>query len=554
MKYKYINSIPKPLLDDFVNNRVVPIVGAGLSKNADIPKNISMPDWKELGRVAAEEISGYDYDGNAIDALSYYEELFTRPKLIELLIRELHHGEVQPGETIQAFCNLFSGTICTTNYDTLLEDAMIQSHRSASVIVTEDRLTVGGKNESKIIKIHGDFNHPDRMVITERDYDMFLELNPVMATYIANLFISNTMLLVGYSLDDNDLRGIWQVLHNRLGKMSRPAYCLTVGVSEEKRIRYQRRNIIIVNLPGSSKNYKTILRDFFVELKNYCTEAIPPESKNDKVNEQLLIPAENNRLCYISCASSRIARLTSFLYPILVHCGVTPVRLDDMIQPGDNWVLSAESLMQRSRAAIIDISEGNSNVMFELGSIISNSQLKYDSIIICEENKSIPYEIKGYRVLRYSLERDYSDSLNQLFLTELKDWCNKTFNFPSSLDIKESGMSTIFEDARRLFDKTEYSACILAAYSSLEVYARERLPFQYSTFSSYIRNTAMPIILEDQRYMNQFAQTDVYEFITIRNQIAHNHYKASKKEATKFMKLANAIATVFAETASKAAS
>ena len=64
----------------------------------------------------------------------------------------------------------------------------------------------------------------------------------------------------------------------------------------------------------------------------------------------------------------------------------------------------------------------------------------------------------------------------------------------------------------------------------------------------------MPIILEDQRDMNQFAQTDVYEFITIRNQIAHNQYKASKKEATKFMKLANAIATVFAETASKAAS
>lgn len=30
-----------------------------------------MPDWNELGKLAADEIPGYDYDNNAIDALSY---------------------------------------------------------------------------------------------------------------------------------------------------------------------------------------------------------------------------------------------------------------------------------------------------------------------------------------------------------------------------------------------------------------------------------------------------------------------------------------------------
>lgn len=39
MEYKYILSIPKPLLNDFVNNRVIPFVGAGFSKNADIQKD-----------------------------------------------------------------------------------------------------------------------------------------------------------------------------------------------------------------------------------------------------------------------------------------------------------------------------------------------------------------------------------------------------------------------------------------------------------------------------------------------------------------------------------
>lgn len=70
MKYTYLQSIPKPLLNDFVTGRVIPFIGAGFSKNADIPMGLTMPDWNELGKLAADEIPGYDYDNNAIDALS----------------------------------------------------------------------------------------------------------------------------------------------------------------------------------------------------------------------------------------------------------------------------------------------------------------------------------------------------------------------------------------------------------------------------------------------------------------------------------------------------
>lgn len=185
MEYTYLPLIPKPLLNDFITGRVIPFVGAGFSKNAEIPMGLSMPDWNELGKLAAYEIPDYDYDNNAIDALSYYEDLYSRSKLVELLMKGLHCGKIQPGTTYEAFCDLFTGTICTTNFDSLIEDSMTLLHRPVSVIVTEDRLTVGSNNESKIIKLHGDFNHPDKMVITERDYDIYLEQNPIFATYIS---------------------------------------------------------------------------------------------------------------------------------------------------------------------------------------------------------------------------------------------------------------------------------------------------------------------------------------------------------------------------------
>ena len=340
MKYKYLNSIPKPLLIDFLNNQVIPFVGAGFSKNADIPEGLSMPDWWELGELAAQEIQGYKYENDPIDALSYFEDLFSRSKLIEFLLRKLNYGMIKPSDTYKAFCNLFTGTICTTNFDSLIEDTYTQMFQPVSVVATTDRLTIADKNERKIIKLHGDFNHPEKMVVTERDYDTYLDKNPIFATYIANLFISNTMLLIGYSLDDNDFRSIWQIINSRLSGMAQPAYCVLVNASEEKIARYKRRNIRIINLKGDKKNYKTILKEFFNEINDYLSQEMDKkiQSGNEKINEQMVIPAEDNKLCFISCAMSRISQLSALLYPILQNQGITPVRIDDVIKPGDNFI------------------------------------------------------------------------------------------------------------------------------------------------------------------------------------------------------------------------
>ena len=106
MEYTYLPLIPKPLLNDFITGRVIPFVGAGFSKNAEIFMGLSIPDWNELGKLAAYEIPDYDYDNNAIDALSYYlvvtifeneivfeeqrENLLTIAKKIDIIVMNNH--------------------------------------------------------------------------------------------------------------------------------------------------------------------------------------------------------------------------------------------------------------------------------------------------------------------------------------------------------------------------------------------------------------------------------------------------------------------------------
>ena len=530
MKYKYLNSIPKPLLIDFLNNQVIPFVGAGFSKNADIPEGLSMPDWWELGELAAQEIQGYKYENDPIDALSYFEDLFSRSKLIEFLLRKLNYGMIKPSDTYKAFCNLFTGTICTTNFDSLIEDTYTQMFQPVSVVATTDRLTIADKNERKIIKLHGDFNHPEKMVVTERDYDTYLDKNPIFATYIANLFISNTMLLIGYSLDDNDFRSIWQIINSRLSGMAQPAYCVLVNASEEKIAQYKRRNIRIINLKGDKKNYKTILKEFFNEINDYLSQEMDKkiQSGNEKINEQMVIPAEDNKLCFISCAMSRISQLSALLYPILQNQGITPVRIDDVIKPGDNFIDVTNAIIRKSKAAIVDISDNSSTVLLELG-LLKAEKPTENILLICEEGTILPTSLTGNNYITYSFNDSYDKE--KTFGNGIEKWCQSVYYFQKPTQ-KDDNSDAFLNDAYRILKKGEYSASIISACSELELYynihyQKEPIPYSIKNiFSQYFNNDTEQAL----------------HYAAVRNKIIHQNYKATEEEATEFL---NAVKKIY---------
>lgn len=145
------------------------------------------------------------------------------------------------------------------------------------MIVSEERLPISTHEKTKLIKLHGDFNHPERMVITEFDYDTYVEKNKILSTYISNLFITKTLLLIGYSFDDSDIRTLWQIIGSRLGKLSTPAYVVLVDASPIEIARFERRNIKVINLPGNKADYPDILNEFFIEIKQVIDDKMPEQ-------------------------------------------------------------------------------------------------------------------------------------------------------------------------------------------------------------------------------------------------------------------------------------
>ncbi len=238
---------PKPLLHDIIENRCIPIIGAGFSKNAEIPKGMEMPAWKQLGEYFAK-LGNYD-DDDPLDAISNFHHMYKRPKTIGELKKLLHINNlnVKPGPAHLSFAKLPFTTVITTNFDSLLEKSYDLVHKSYETIIEESQLSVDYSETSskltRILKIHGDFSNPDRMIMTEEDYDTFRENYPMMSTHIANLLITKTPLFIGYSLNDPDFRGIWETIRSRLGDNTRQAYALVPRTTSTIVTRFDRRGV-----------------------------------------------------------------------------------------------------------------------------------------------------------------------------------------------------------------------------------------------------------------------------------------------------------------------
>lgn len=517
-----LKSVPVPLLKALVNGNVVPFVGAGFSKNCDGPADFEMPDWKTLGRAVAEEIVDYEYDDNPIEALSVYDAQYKRPSLVEVLRNILNVTKIRPGEAHHLLVKCFKSIICTTNFDSLLEMALAELGISHAVVTSEAGLSTLVEDGVTLIKAHGDLNHPDKMVATEDDYDLFVSRNPLLCTFISSLFITRTLLLVGYSLEDDDLRQLLRIVQDRLGKMARPIYSIQVAATPEVVARFKRRGVDVINLSQpKGMAYKETITEFLRQLGSYIDEESQKQvsSNEEDSKEQLLLSSSDNKLCFVSCPQSRIAFLKKLLNPVIRKCGAVPFWADEVIaKDGIHYRNAIDAAFNRSGVKIVDIS-GKDNVAVSLLSAYN----KYDERIILIESDAQSQCKKacvgGRDVLAYRIESEGEEDLfeaNERVLGAIGGRIARIYgNVESS--------SAEIDSAERLFADGEYNAAVITAWIALEREIRKG--------NGYVDSKSFIYRLNELAKGDDDLRRKSIQLRNMRNYIVHGVEEARRKDA-----------------------
>lgn len=252
------------------DNRLVIFVGAGVSKNSGVPS------WWELIKKFGDELGYSRCDtcqkkvsdcpkSDCKDRYEYTQEEFLRiPEYYYQqdtsenhtnyfdLIQSTLHCDNGPNPIDDEIFSIFPRHIITTNYDPLLEKS--QSVNSLLyTVVTRDSDLLAEANDRYIIKMHGDLEKPDTIVLKESDYIKYEQEHPLISTFIKALLVSHTFIFLGYSLNDNNLNLIigWINYFRELhGVKERPAnfWIDSKPATPFERARLENRNIYVVDL------------------------------------------------------------------------------------------------------------------------------------------------------------------------------------------------------------------------------------------------------------------------------------------------------------------
>lgn len=522
----YLDLFPQTFLEDIVRNRCVPFIGSGFSKNIDLPDQLTMPDWNELAQAFEKILPGkYNYN-NPIDVLSAFQYEYDRTKLIEKLSEFLFVDESEPGETHQAFCKLQFELVVTSNFDFLLEKGYDTVHKYYRPLIGEEQLSVNNKSGNvDLVKFHGDLHHSNALVVVEEDYDAYLSRFPLLATFLANILISNTAWFIGYSLEDPDFRQLWQLIGDRLGNLKRTAYTLSVDAPKYVVDRFERRGVKVINLPGSKNHYPIILKQVFDELNEYWTKKLPEYSiATDEESRRELSLSSNSltRLCFFDIALEYLSFYKTYIFPIAEEYGFKPITLEEILTPGDNLSAKLSSLFNRATVIILDLSiQGFTRRVGQL----TSENLKNKSVLIVSDLDFKEMQIDASYYEYYSREENIFN-VNDEIIEHFINWFEV---------ISEKFQPDFEKEPRRLLEKNEYRSAVISAITLLEHSLKMKFDIE---FSKKQRSPSMRKLIDiaiDNQLIPIDMRRQLLSWLNVRNKSVHSNYRPRKSTATKIV-------------------
>lgn len=207
------------LLDAHRAGKLMLFVGAGVSAN------LGLPNWGALIEHIAEEL-GYDpkifstYGTHLALAEFYKKKKGGLGPLRSWMDREWHKPttDIASSEIHELITKGNFSRIYTTNYDRWLEyahDAFGVEYDKIASVADLVSVTDGRR---QIIKLHGDFDADDSLVLDETSYFQRLDFDTPLDIKLRSDVLGSAVLFIGYSLNDLNIRLLFYRLTEMWGR------------------------------------------------------------------------------------------------------------------------------------------------------------------------------------------------------------------------------------------------------------------------------------------------------------------------------------------------
>lgn len=202
------NNVLNGLFKAIKEDRLVLFVGAGVSVNS------GYPDWRSLvGQMAEKlELEGIESIPNYFQMVPEYMFLHDPLEYQNMLQECFADRKDMNNDILDALLEWNPAHIITTNYDNLIEHALTKANKQGICreyeMIACDMHLIKAKKEHFYIKMHGDIENIDALVLKESDYLSYSQKHVLIEMVIKSLLVNHVFLFVGYGMQDSTLNTI----------------------------------------------------------------------------------------------------------------------------------------------------------------------------------------------------------------------------------------------------------------------------------------------------------------------------------------------------------
>ncbi len=246
--------LPPELVEQFTRGNGVIFIGAGLSVGA------GLPTWGELLTPLVARLPGSPVADAAIDKAQYYQNAFGRGNLLDVVEELITNAQPPLTAPHRLLTALPVRYIFTTNYDRLIERSFEEAGRPLRRVIDDTRLSSINNSITTLIKIHGDFDAPRSIVISTDDYDSYLAGKPAISDFIKVQLQTQSVLFLGYSFNDENLRRILRQVTRESGPERRNMFSVQFDANELATEELRRRGVRTISLPATPTRTDSLTR------------------------------------------------------------------------------------------------------------------------------------------------------------------------------------------------------------------------------------------------------------------------------------------------------